>query len=189
MPPSLNREGLGVGLELRHPTPKSLVDAPRSKIQILRAVVVAEQLGVEGDDVVDVAVGHHYGILLAQDVMPRADGRRALTDADDTGFAVVVAEAAVGLLHDVGGPHHLGSRPVHDDVLPVDEVLAHPHLCRPVAIACAVGGGIQVEGVAKLTDGGVGKVAGNEGVGISRCVPGGALDWRRSVLTLCTCGA
>ena len=159
------RRDLGDGelrIELCHPAAETLIDAPRGKIQILRPVVVAEQLWVEGDDIVYVAVGHHHGIFLAQDVLPRADGRRALTDADGAGLAVVVAEGAVGLLHHVGRPHHFGGRPVHDDVFPVLEVLAHPYLRRAVAVARAVGGGIYIIGVAELPDGGVGEIARND---------------------------
>ena len=168
----------GLCIDLRHAAAETLVDAPGGEVEVLAAVVVAKELGVEGNDVVDVAVGHHHGIVLAQDVLPRADGRRALADVDVARLAVVVAERAVGLLHHVGCPYDFGGGPVHHDVLPVHEVLAHPHLCRAVAVACAIGGGIEVVGIAKLADGGVGEVARNKGIGIAWRIPRRARDGR-----------
>ena len=165
-------DGGKLRIELSHSAAETFIDAPRGKIQILRPVVVAEQLWVEGDDVVYITVGHHDGIFFSQDILPRADGRLALTDADCARLTIVVAECAVGLLYHVGGPYHLCRRPVHDDVLPVLEVLAHPHLCRAVAVACAVGGGIEIIGVAKLSDGGVGEIARDKGIGHRRRIVG-----------------
>ena len=161
------RRDLGDGelrIELGHPAAETLIDAPRGKIQILRPVVVAEQLWVEGDDIVYITVGHHHSVFLPQNILPRPHRRRALTDTDDTRLTIIIAESTVRLLHHIGSPYHFGSGPVHHDVLPVLEVLAHPHLCRSVAVTCTVGSGVEVIGVAKLSDGGVGEVARDDGV-------------------------
>ena len=126
----------------------------------------------------NVAVGHQYGIVFSENVLPRSYGRIALTNIDITGLTIEVTKAAIGQLYHVGSPNHLGRRPVHDDVLPVDEVLAHPHLCRTVTVACTVGSGIEVIGIAELTNGGVGKVTWDKRVARSRRVP-------TDVVTLC----
>ena len=95
-----------------------------------------------------VTVWHHYGIhsvdsiFIAEDVVPGTDRGVAFTNVDVTGLAVEVAVFTVGHLYHIGCPHHFGGRPVHDDVFPVDEVLARPHLGGAVSVACSVGGGI-----------------------------------------------
>ena len=176
------QERWGRRCQLCHATAEAVVDAPGGEVEILRPVVVGEELGIKGDGIVDIAVGHHRCIVPAQDVAPWTYGRLALADADDAGLAIVVAEGAVRLLHDIGRPHHLRRGPVHDHVLPVDEVVAGPHLCRSVAVACAVGGGIDIIDVAKAADGGVGKIAWQDGVDVARGVPRLSLDGRGCVL-------
>ena len=86
-------------------------------------------------------------------------------------LTVEIAVAAVGRLHHIGCPYHFGGGPVHDEVFPVHEVLAHPYLCWPIAVACAVGSGIEVVGIAKFSDGGVGKIAGNKRIARTWRVP------------------
>ena len=151
-----------MGLQFRNTAAEALIDAPCREIQILRPVVVTEQLRIQSDDVMDITVGHHDGIGLTQDVLPRTDGRRTLTDTDHARLTIIVAESTVRLLHHIGCPDHLGGRPVHDDVLPVDEVLAHPYLCRTVAVARAVGGGIEIIGITKLANGWIGEISRNK---------------------------
>ena len=136
-----------------------------------------------------ISVGHHHGIrsadtiFISQDVVPRADRGIAFANVDVAGFAIEVAELAVRHLYHIGCPHHFGDRPVHDDVLPVDEILAYPHLCRAVAVACSVSSGIQIVGIAKLPDGRVGEITWNEGVGIPWFIPSCAHYGRRCVLS------
>ena len=153
-------------------TAKVFIDGPGGKIQILRSVVIAKQLGIEGDDIVHIAVGHHHGIFLTKDIFPRTDGRCALTDINIAGLTVVVTEGAVGLLHHIGCPDHLGSRPVHHGVLPVLEVLAHPYLSRTIAVTRAVGRGIEIIGVAELPDGRVGEITRDKRIGHRRRIVG-----------------
>ena len=118
-----------------------------------------------------ITVGHHHRVFLSQNVVPGTYGRLAFTHIDVTGLAVVVAEGAVGLLHHVGRPDHLGGRPVHHQVLPIAKILRHPHLCRAIAVARAIGGGIKIIRVTKLTDGGVGKITWDKRISGSRGVP------------------
>ena len=165
-----------MGIELCYSTAESVVDAPGGEVQVFLSVVIAEQLGVEGDDVVDIAVGYHHGVVLAEDVVPRADGRIALTDEDVAGLAVVITVFSIGHLHHVGRPYHLRRWPVHHYVLPVDKVLADPHLSGTITVTCAIGGGIEIPGFTELTDGGVGEVPRDKRVRIARRIPCGTAD-------------
>ena len=157
--------------QLCHPTAKTLVDAPSSEIEILLPVIIAEELRIKSDDVMHITVGNHHRILLSKNVVPRTNGRLAFSHIDVAGFTVVVAESAVSLLYHIWSPNHLGCRPVHDNVLPVAKILRHPNLCRTVAVARAVGGGIQIISVAKLTYGGVSKISWNKRIASSRGIP------------------
>ena len=157
--------------QLGHSTAKTVVNAPSSEVKILLAVVIAEELRVERDDIMHITVGHHHRVFLSQDVVPGTYWRLAFSHIDVTGLAVVVAEGAVGLLHHVGRPDHLGGGPVHHHVLPVAKILRHPHLCRAIAVARAIGGGIKIIGVAKLADGGVGKIPRDKRISGSWGVP------------------
>ena len=100
----------------------------------------------------DIAVWNHHSIFLTQYILPRAYWRFALTNVNIAWLAIIVAESAVWLLHNVRSPYHFGCGPVHYDVLPVYKVFAYPHLCRAIAIACAIGSGIEIIDIAKLTD-------------------------------------
>ncbi len=132
---------------------------------------------IERDDVVYITVRNHHGIRFSQYILPRADGCIALTDIDVAGLAVIVAELAIRLLYHVWCPYHLCRGPVHHDVLPVYEVLAHPNLSRTVTVASAVGGSIYIIGVAELPDRRVGKVSGDDGVHVAFLVPGCPQYW------------
>ena len=125
-----------------HATAEPFVDAPRAEIDVDRAVVVDEGLPVEGDGVVDKAVGHEHGVGLSEDVLPRPAGSLADAFVQHARLAVEVVVLSVAAFHHVGRPDHLGGGPVHGHVSPVLEVLRHPDLCRTVAVAVAVGGGI-----------------------------------------------
>ena len=61
--------------QLGYSTAKALIDAPGGEVEILLSIVIAEKLRVEGDGIMHIAVGYHHSIFLAQDVMPRTDGR------------------------------------------------------------------------------------------------------------------
>ena len=122
-----------------------------------------------------ISVWHHHGILFPQDIMPRADGRRAFTDNDVARLTIVVTEGAVRLLHHIGSPYHLRCGPVHHDILPVAEVFRHPNLCWTIAVASTVGGGIEIIGVAKLTNRGVGEIAWDNGIAGTRGIPLGCV--------------
>ena len=127
-------------------------------------------MGIECDDIVYITVGHHHGIFLTKDIFPRTDGRCALTNINIAWLTVVVTERAVGLLYHIGRPNHLCSGPVHHGVLPVLEVLAHPDLSRAIAITRAIGSGIEIIGIAKLSDGRVGEIAWDKGISRRRSI-------------------
>ena len=150
--------------QFSYTTTEAVEYSPCGEVQVLASVFILEEHRVEGDDIMDVAVRHHHRVLLAKDVLPRTEWRVALTYIDITWFAVVIAVLAVGLLHHIRSPHHLCCGPVHHEVSPVDEVLAHPHLCWSVAIARTVGGGIQVISIAELPDCRVGEISWNKRV-------------------------
>ena len=160
-----------VAVQTGYAAAKALVNAPSAKIEIGGTVLIHEGLSVECDGIRHKAVGHQHSICFAQHVLPRTDGRLANSFMQYARLTVEIAVAAVGRLHHIGSPYHFGGGPVHDEVLPVHEVLAHPYLCRSVAIASAVGRGIEVVGIAKFSDGGVGKIAGNKRIARTWCVP------------------
>ena len=162
---------LHVGIETCHSAAETLVDAPCTEVDVDLAIVVLERLTVECDGVMHKAVFDKHGIGIAQHVLPRAQRGRSDALVEHTWLAIEVAIESVRRLHDVGSPHHLRRRPVHQVVGPVAKVLRSPHLGRSVAIAGAVGGGIYIIGIAKLTDGWVGKVARNDGVSSGWSVP------------------
>ena len=167
----LFNEGLEITVQTGHTTAKTLVDTPSAKIKIRGAIIIHKGLTIQCDGIMNEAVGHEDGISLSQHVFPWAYGRIADTLVKHTRFTVEIAEGAVGGLHHIWSPDHFGGGPVHDDVLPIHEILTHPYLRRSVAIACAVGGGIKVVGIAKLTDGGVGEIAGDKRIARTWCVP------------------
>ena len=114
---------LHVGIELRHTASEAIVDAPCAEIDIDLTVVVDEGLTVEGDGIMNKAVLHKDGVVAAQYVLPRAERRRPYALVQNAWLTVEVAIEAVGSLHHVGCPHHLGRRPVHDVIGPRAEVL------------------------------------------------------------------
>ena len=123
----------------------------------------------------DEAILDEHGIRVAQHVLPGAERRGAYALVQHARLAVEVAVEAVRGLHHVGCPHHFGCRPVHQVVGPGAEVLRCPDLGRAVAVARAVGGGVEVVGVTELLDGGVGEVAGDERVAGAGGIPAGRL--------------
>ena len=54
-----------------------------------------------------------------------------------------------------------------------------PHLRRTIAVASAVGGGIEIPGIAELPDGRVGEIAWDEGIACARGVPLGRMTLYR----------
>ena len=113
---------LHVGIKLCHTASEAIVDTPCAEIDIDLTVIVDEGLAIEGDGIMNKAVLHKDGVVAAQYVLPRAERRRAYTLVQNAWLTVEVAIEAVGSLHHVGRPHHLGRRPVHDVVGPCAEV-------------------------------------------------------------------
>ena len=184
IPFNAGRQGVDIKLsilELRHSTAEAVENTPGGKIKVLALVVILEKHRVEGDDIMYVSVGYHHGIVLAKYVLPRSYRRVALSDIDIARLAIVIAVFAVWLPHYVGCPHHFCCRPVHDVVPPIDEVLAHPHLGRAVAVARAVGCGIYIICVTELPYRGVSEIARNEGVEVCGSIPFRACDRRMAV--------
>ena len=55
-------------------TAEVLIDAPRTEVEILLTVFIAEELGIERDGIVDKAVWNEHGIVTSKDIAPRTYG-------------------------------------------------------------------------------------------------------------------
>ena len=193
-----NKTRLGEGLQvlrcLADTTTEAFVDAPGSPIDIHFAIVIDESLSVERNGTRHIAVVHPDGLTLVvellaerhalratdghrlgvavrlEQVVPGTYGRFGLTDIEVAGLAIDHIILSIGVLHHIGCPDPMACGPVHREKGPVLEVLARPALGRAKACATAIGGGIEIIGVAKLPDGRIGEIAGNERIAGTRSV-------------------
>ena len=164
-------KALAIFGQLGYTATKAFVNTPSTEIEVFRAIVITEKLRVEGDGIVYKAVFHQNGIGSTQTVLPWADGGIAFAYINHTRSTIIITVSAIGLLNHIGCPNHFGSGPIHGYILPIDKVFRHPYLGRAITVTGTIGGGVDVIGIAKLLDGGVGKIAGEERITGTRCIP------------------